>query len=41
MADRLTPVQIFQVLREAGFSPDQAVNFTAASGGKPASRATW
>src|SRR5690349_4837700 len=29
MADRLTPVQIFQVLREAGFTPDQAVNFTA------------
>src|SRR5438067_1380516 len=25
----LTPVQIFQVLRAAGFTPDQAVNFTA------------
>src|SRR5919199_2274081 len=42
MAARLTPVQIFQVLREAGFSPDQAVNFTAIamaeSGGDPHAR---
>jgi murein DD-endopeptidase MepM/ murein hydrolase activator NlpD len=42
MAERLTTVQIFQVLREAGFSPDQAVNFTAIamaeSGGDPHAR---
>src|SRR4051812_30757503 len=42
MADHLTPVQIFQVLREAGFTPDQAVNFTAIamaeSGGNPHAR---
>jgi murein DD-endopeptidase MepM/ murein hydrolase activator NlpD len=42
MATRLTPVQIFQVLREAGFTPDQAVNFTAIamaeSGGNPRAR---
>jgi murein DD-endopeptidase MepM/ murein hydrolase activator NlpD len=42
MATRLTPVQIFEVLREAGFTRDQAVNFTAIamaeSGGNPAAR---
>jgi hypothetical protein len=42
MATHLTPVQIFQVLREAGFAPDQAVNFTAIamaeSGGDPHAR---
>src|SRR4051795_8298330 len=29
MSSHLTSVQIFQVLRQAGFTPDQAVNFTA------------
>src|SRR3954471_22545469 len=42
MAAHLTPVEIFQVLREAHFTPDQAVNFTAIamaeSGGDPHAR---